>query len=758
MKRMLIATWCAALAVSSMAATKASVTAPVENPPQFIVLGSDDNTDAEALNWMVGILKKYTNKDGSPLRMSFYSNTSKWDKDEALKTAHTSAYGHGHEVSNHTESHPYAVSAGKRMSPEELRAEIMNAQKALIGAGIPREHQFGFRTPYLAYSDSVFTELVAAGHLYDCSVNGGNKWGMTAGNYYWPYTLDFNDLAYEPNESTTNPNDETQIWLSADNYAPDNMGKYNYWNQSWGGAPGPNPIREHFGLWELPCYALVPDAQDIEHMDTAFSYEHGGRVTGLDYNMWAHAKFNKEQSLRTLTNTLDLLLAGNRTPMTFGVHSQYYTDEDASEVTYPNMYTVADRQWFFEEFVKHAVTLENVWFVSGDMVIRWMETPVSADAFNPENYAEIPRTIVEPTENVAPTNITLSNASVNTEADAAICAGTAAIGTLGTVDANTNDTHTYTITDIVPTVIGYVPTFKIEGNSLFFASAVTDAGRYPVIVKTTDKGGLSTEKEFTITVTAPSELGEYFEMVGYEYLTWSTFFDDFGTGSNATAEMVDGILKTSLTKAVKEEQAEDEVQRWPYAGMGGYLDSTGFAKVTAIEIVYTADNDFTMSFTPYSDTLPAGTNVKQVLRLEDFALPSWQQGDAGIPVLSFADYSGPTFNALVDGLTNLSVSSVKLYGYDPDYSPIASGSATTAGKVALSLNGIVSGRMQLSVPTAGAYTVSVYSVDGRMLAQTKTNLMQGMNTLPIAQGLANSLVIVRIKGLQSQLVQKIMIR
>jgi len=82
---------------TSFAQTSASVAPPVANPPQFIVIGSDDNTRDDGFLWMANAVSEGTNYDGSPRYMSFYVNTnSRWTgANTSLRDAALEAYGLG---------------------------------------------------------------------------------------------------------------------------------------------------------------------------------------------------------------------------------------------------------------------------------------------------------------------------------------------------------------------------------------------------------------------------------------------------------------------------------------------------------------------------------------------------------------------------------------------------------------------------------------------------------------------------------------
>lgn len=102
--------------------------------------------------------------------------------------------------------------------------------------------------------------------------------------------------------------------------------------------------------------------------------------------------------------------------------------------------------------------------------------------------------------NVAPTAITLSSNSV----DENVSIGTA-VGTLGSTDANTSDSHTYTL------VTGDGDTdnasFTINGDQLELAVSpdFETQSSYSIRVRSTDSGGLNVEEMFTITVSNVNE-------------------------------------------------------------------------------------------------------------------------------------------------------------------------------------------------------------------------------------------------------------
>ena len=362
----------------------ASIDAPVISPPQFVVLMSDDNPLADGVRWMRGVVEGGSNADGSSMFMSFYSNTDHPEitnpqMGDSMLGALRGAYKAGHEIGNHTSTHFDCVEDGeigengavalKRASKEDISAEIKRVEEVLTASGIPIEHQFGFRTPYLRYSDSTFRAMAEAGFLYDCSISAASS--KVAGSFYWPYTLDIIPGKQELDENGNLP--------------PDNNAKVNSWGKE-------NPVGEHKGLWELPAINFEVHPDDFGYVEGVYRRNYGddcgfnGYVTGFDWNMWHDAELDAEQTVRSLMHTLYRNLGGNRAPFTVGVHSQYYFTQRGND--FPKILQNKRRD-SFEEFVGRASRLKDVFFVSADMVIRWMQNPVSAEEYRPEDYVRM---------------------------------------------------------------------------------------------------------------------------------------------------------------------------------------------------------------------------------------------------------------------------------------------------------------------------------------------------------------------------------
>ncbi len=341
----------------------------VSDVPQFVVIGFDDNTKAEGIEWALDLFKNKKNPDGTPARVSFYFNTkgfSQWIEDdpEQLLQAAKKLKNSGHEVANHTYAHHTDIDNSNwddyvkqiiNLSQNRWKTKLQKATNDLIQkAGFAQDEIVGFRAPYLLYTQALFTQLKNEKFLYDCSIEEGYAEKFDGTNFRWPYQL--NDGSPGHNESWyNNPNNPNHV-----------------------------TIKGVAGLWELPNYVLmIPKDKECSkygiksglwsRMKQRLPYIEDYKFTGFDYNLWSEAALSKEEVLGILKYNLDLRLQGNRAPFMFGAHTQYYTHEWANAHS-----TNANYQQMREaisEFIVYALSKPEVRIVPAKEIINWCANP-----------------------------------------------------------------------------------------------------------------------------------------------------------------------------------------------------------------------------------------------------------------------------------------------------------------------------------------------------------------------------------------------
>ena len=356
--------------------------------PQFVVLGFDDNTEAEGIDWVRELFADKYNSDGSEARVSFYLNTVKLHNSadnnaSALLAAVKRLAATTHEIGNHTDNHMIhlmseatadkndglnmGVQVGadvgeetyfdriKGLSQSAWEERILAATNDLVTlAEINADVIKGFRAPYLLYTGATMNILKEKNFLYDCSIEEGYALEFDGTNFRWPYQL---------NEGSPG---HTESWYGRG----DNEARVD--------------IKTIEGLWELPNYALmVPkDSECAKYgiepglwgrLVANIPYLTDYKVTGLDYNLWSMGDINKAEMLGILKYNLDLRLQGNRAPFMFGTHSQYYTKAWADDFA-PNA-TVEEMRSAISEFVDYALSKEVVRIRPSVEIIKWCEDP-----------------------------------------------------------------------------------------------------------------------------------------------------------------------------------------------------------------------------------------------------------------------------------------------------------------------------------------------------------------------------------------------
>jgi peptidoglycan/xylan/chitin deacetylase (PgdA/CDA1 family) len=312
---------------------------PVEQVPQFIVLGFDDNRYVDGMNWVLETLEGKTNPagkgnarthDGQKLIVSFYYTTDSLDDGgEALLATWRRAAGAGHEVANHTHTHRALESQGV---PWNWAQEIQKSNQILQDKlGVKPGSIRGFRAPFLQFDQALFETLgQTGGMIYDCSLThipiGGAGEDWRNYRHLWPYTL----------------------------------------HNGTDGMSGQWQVGKHPRIWEIPVYTLPtagPDRAQSANLNMA----------GFDSTAYGTLGKSGPDFYNSMKWALDLRLekVDNRAPLTIGLHSDTYSSQHKG-YTAP----LEARRKALADFIAYALTKPEVRFVSAVQLLQWMSSPV----------------------------------------------------------------------------------------------------------------------------------------------------------------------------------------------------------------------------------------------------------------------------------------------------------------------------------------------------------------------------------------------
>ncbi|KAJ7052259.1 hypothetical protein C8F01DRAFT_626387 [Mycena amicta] len=222
----------------------------------------------------------------------------------------------GNEIADHTMTH-----VGD--PPVDQIDGNLIALNAL--AGIPFKSIIGFRAPYLNYSVDTLKILAAAGFTYESSSAASIPVTDPGTDAFWPYTLD-NGMA----------NDCLDVANSCKG----------------------QPVLP--GFWEVPMYAMFDNRgpEGIHLMDPWLDMANG------------ESKINDTATLEYMKNTFTAHYTGNRQP--FGL----YTHPVHLSTTYPGVNPSNSTINMINEFLDWAQEQQNVWIVSNEQLLAWVQNPV----------------------------------------------------------------------------------------------------------------------------------------------------------------------------------------------------------------------------------------------------------------------------------------------------------------------------------------------------------------------------------------------
>ncbi|AJR06115.1 carbohydrate-binding protein [Photobacterium gaetbulicola] len=344
-----------------------------ELTPMFISLGFDDNTEEEGLSWILELLSNNQNPKGldryalQPLKASFFMHCGPAIDNEKIQVLWRQLGESGHEIGNHTLTHPDdKVNYNPLLSwmTAEQWQEEVNACNAFLTlpvaeGGIGVGQISGFRAPFMTYNDNTLMALVNTGIRYDVSFPAGITPEQNGTNNYWPHTLE-----------KGSPSHTFAV------------------NGGWKPA-----INQYPGLWEVPLHSLIiPPDDTMEKYGINYSLRDkiasrvgyfdpvAGKGDNFDWNLyftpdWGAAGLNENDVVAIYKYNLDLRLAGNRAPLSLGLHSAFYGLLNGEEHFGMPETTVSSRQNVLKRFIDYALSKPEVRFITHNQLIDWMKDP-----------------------------------------------------------------------------------------------------------------------------------------------------------------------------------------------------------------------------------------------------------------------------------------------------------------------------------------------------------------------------------------------
>lgn len=278
--------------------------------PQFVLVTFDDaiqdRLEDQAINLMFDGVR---NPGGRPVHRTYFA--------QALYTSVARTrqlVAAGHEIANHTHDHMRGDQAfSARATEAEWVKELDDLERFMTDTvGVARGSVVGFRAPFLATSEAMWSELRRRGILYESSLteitDAVGPYSKSLDALVWPHTLDGGSAT-----------------RCVSSKCPD--------------APLP-------GLWSVPMWTI---------------YKTDGRVAA---NMDPHKGQTDSTALYTLLmHNFEARYHGNRAPLGLFLHASTIRRKDHAIAGY-------------RRFLRELSARGDVWIVTTRGLVEWMRRPV----------------------------------------------------------------------------------------------------------------------------------------------------------------------------------------------------------------------------------------------------------------------------------------------------------------------------------------------------------------------------------------------
>jgi hypothetical protein len=551
---------------------------------------------------------------------------------------------------------------------------------------LQRNQLQGFRAPRLEVNSALFYALKAANYTYDMGLEEGYEAHRTGHNYIWPYTFD-NGVQ----NSWTQFSQGNRVFVDS---TPDGL-----WQLSVSPIVVPQNIRQ--SVWSNHAEIMAGAGTPTRPADRDHWLTHG-KVTGFDFNTWILYGMTGANWQTSMQHTLGLRINGNRAPMQFGMHTDYYTPiYDNATLRAPfningwglpvvrNWNTWIMRQDETEKFVNHALS-RNAQFVTGAQLVERMRQWVATGQGRARG--------------VLPASQLPAN-------------WTYVAGTAGDVNQATSTTQN-----------------NLSGRVRISSTFVPDQPRY--------------------VLNFPAGTLRDATHIQLDYKQTSASMLRLITDSSGVIRAREVMLAHRHPIVSNDAPGNSPIDGTPDNGNFGRatLRNSGMIPISAFD--YEPTVNYPMNYAP--------VNVSQIIAIEIQPLAPWatpiRHGQTGWSNQSRTE----TWEARFE-FRNLRVHTGDPFSYpglDTAITPTVIGQVNKNGARTLSIAGITNNTLNLSIEQAGTYNIGIYTVNGRQLQSFRgQTLAAGMQTLPL-NNLARGVHIVRIQGVNNnqQLTRQVIVR
>ncbi|MGM0444526.1 MAG: hypothetical protein ACQEQV_10090 [Fibrobacterota bacterium] len=281
--------------------------------------------------------------------------------------------------------------------------------------------------------------------------------------------------------------------------------------------------------------------------------------------------------------------------------------------------------------------------------------------------------------------------------------------------------------------------------------SVPEGTDYAVKITARDSTDLSGISDSVFTVSAVDMSKDLIN-----FADWYVMCDSGYSGENASDISMmksegDTIVRADMSVGLS--GASDNI--WPWAALFAEApDNLG--GVTAVRITYSCSEDFEIILsdtilsadgTEYRGILPATEDFEtRCIFLDSFAQPDWVETPAELDPSKAASLAF----GMVDGYGkegSISIADLHLYDYSGSQGEESILTPDNSAEAGMTFS-VDSRNVNLHLPRAGTYTLTVYSLTGRIVEERTMRMTAGTNRIPrkLFSGLGNNLYLLSLEG------------
>ncbi|MGM0461023.1 MAG: hypothetical protein ACQEQ4_01215 [Fibrobacterota bacterium] len=263
----------------------------------------------------------------------------------------------------------WRIKAGSFISKDAWTGAVTIGEEELtsnLDLSVANGNLHAFRAPRLEVNSNLYYALGELGYQYDCGLQEGYEGHRDGTNFLWPYTMD-----------NGSPNVTYQRLVGVDvriDSTPQSL-----WQIPVNVFIVPEEHREE--VWNNRK-RINDNALDGGDMGNFEEWAQNGKITGFDFNLYVMWGMTKDIWLATMKDAVNKRLNGNKAPIQYGAHTDYYTPiydnatllNDVNAPSYglnitEGWNTWEDRVSSLEEFVDWSID-QGSYFVSGHELIE----------------------------------------------------------------------------------------------------------------------------------------------------------------------------------------------------------------------------------------------------------------------------------------------------------------------------------------------------------------------------------------------------